>query len=201
MHMHLQRVLVRGGPGGHGGWGPIFGQWDYPGGDGGIGIEMHGAEVLFRRQLDVQGGQPGAGAGTAPPGVKGKAIVGGYVKVQKVKARSVSMTSPRHENQAVFVVIHHGKSGEPVWLSAALDSDVREAHALEGIWLLGAPLLLDNEWLGTIKPTGSMTALLPIPELGPGVEGVSITLQTLFGSGDTLTMGPVNIVTLLDMDV
>lgn len=171
------------------------------GGAGGSGIiHVGGATHSFVRHNEYfpgSGGWPGDFQEPKGPDGVDIAAPAGSVTESAVRYRAFAVSTPARENGAASLVFE-GDAGDGVLLFAALNAGLTPLPARAGVFLLGVPLVLPGTYVGTVPGGGELTALVTIPELGPGVEGFALHLQPAFADGAGTWLGPVNLLTLLD---
>lgn len=169
------------------------------GGDGGSGLRLSGGAVGVTRDNTYTPGQGGPADPGAQPGDDGQDVLvlsGSSAASYAPAYRSLSAVSPLREGQSSQLTFE-GQPGDAVLLLAALDVGQLSLPARAGELLLGGPLILAGVGLGTV--TGPPLATpVTVPELGPGLEGLLLTVQPAFVDGAGAWLGPAVSLTLLD---
>ncbi|HKX46802.1 MAG TPA: hypothetical protein VJP77_08870, partial [Planctomycetota bacterium] len=161
--LFLSGSVVEGGKGG----------WKYSGGllpsctglDGGAGVLLTGGSTLGRLDTPVQGGAAGCvGDGVAPPFV----LEGGSVVTELPgAARSFHIVSPVREGKTTLATVN----AEPRDIAVLALSPAASPLYLGGLFgSLCVGLPAGTQFVGVVPDNGELTKLLPVPELGPGVD-------------------------------
>ena len=202
LHNIASRVMVGGCTltGGDGGMADCTFQFCGQGGDGGDGLHQEQPTAsTWLRDEQLSGGAPGPngdGQGTGWPGSQ-QWIEAGTVTTLTESWRSMSASSPAREGQFSTLNIS-GVPGDQVFLWASIDSSHLPLIGKQGVFLLGLPALLSHIPLGVLPVGGAFAAPLLIPELGPGIEAISVHLQLVVIGGSSALLGSLSTVTLVD---
>jgi hypothetical protein len=191
---------LTGGDGGNGDCDMIIGCG--AGGIGGDGIRQSSASAtLWTRGNTYAPGDGGAGGdGVIAPDGMNLDIIAGSSTVFATAKLGFSVNTPVREGQ-VCTLSFTGPPGAFVWLTVALGP----AHVVkpfnEGVYLSGAPLLLQP--LGPIVG-GTLGVSFTVPQLGAGNLDVTLWLQVLQdtpAAGPTFTFDAAAVLLLLDAGV
>jgi len=103
--------------------------------------------------------------------------------------RHLVAESPVREGTTATLALT-GEPGELVRLLISRTADRVPSPLHSGVLLLGSPIRLVQ--LGTVPPGGVLTAQVPVFALGPGLDVVTLHLQSRFTSaqGVTVLSGP-----------
>ena len=192
-------VPMLGGSGGGGGTcgGAVTEPGD--GGSGGHAVELMGASALFRNQrCELEGGPGGPGGDARFPlclssgsaGPDGEVLLegGGLHLTVPGTPRGFDALMPQREN-VPFGVALEGLPGEFVALLNSPAVGTSYEPGAQGQLLLST--LFDLELVGVVPPSGTLAFATSFPSLGPGVEGLTLFVQSLFVDGNgQLTLGP-----------
>lgn len=153
-----------------------------PGSDGGDGIAYGAGSLARLLDTAVTGGAAGlAGPGCGlPDGSPGQAFDGprGGVLTLPGAARSFAASSPVAEGTQVDLVFE-GAPGDAVIVVLALEPGAGIYHdAFGAVQLVAAPFLAFP--FGVVPAGGVLSAGVPIPALGAGVDFARYPLQALF---------------------
>lgn len=169
------------------------------GGDGGSALHQQQPTAgTWLRGNVLIGGAPGANGlqGFGSPGVQ-QWIEAGSVTSLGAPWRSMSASSPAREGDLSAVAIT-ATPGDQAFLWASLNPSHLPLIGKQGVFLLGLPALLTQLPLGAVPAAGSLSTPLLIPELGPGIEGISVHLQLVVIGDSTALIGPLSTLTLID---
>lgn len=185
---------LRGGRGGSGFSYPGFCQ---PGGDGDVGLRMNAASaLLWSRDAAITGGAGGAGGGNqlgiacAPDGQPSAAqdILAGTVAPLSAPMRTYVAPSPLREGVAGTHTFT-GEPGDLILLFLSLSPGFTPLVGREGVFHAGFPTLKHTGFLfGTIPANGTREFNLTMPELGPGIDGLLVYLQSALGPLGSLSL-------------
>jgi len=188
--------------GGHGGAADcdFFGCGD--GGPGGSGVLLAGTSHGSVRDNTYQPGTGGpAGGFGALDGSDGQAVLvstpGGTLAEFSATYRGFDVPSPVREGAAA-VLTFTGEPGDSLLLFGSLASNHIALPGHQGSFLVGFPLLLSGITLGSIPAAGTMQLLVPITDLGAGIEALPLSLQPAFVDMNGAWLGPVEMPVLLD---
>lgn len=188
--------------GGHGGAADcdFFGCGD--GGPGGSGVLLTGTSHGSVRDNIYQPGMGGpAGGFGAQDGSDGKAVFastpGSSQAEFSAEYRAFDVPSPVREGAAA-VLTFTGEPGDAVLLFGALASSHTALPGHGGDFLVGFPLLLTAITLGSIPASGTLQLLVPITDLGVGIDALTLSLQPAFVDVNGAWLGPVEMPVLVD---
>lgn len=192
-----QGSTIRGGAGGNAFAGVVC----QAAGVGGPGADL----LLFQNpppfhtlDTQVQGGAGGAGSGPCPAGAAGPAYAGSTANLHTYAgtARELTVTSPVREGQTLLWSLQ-GVPGDLAFVAYGLAPllgypDVTAA----GVLALQAPFQV--AFAGVVPPSGTQTGGVALNELGPGVEGVILFVQSGYFDGARAWFGAPSASLLLD---
>lgn len=173
--------------GGNGGKGfdffPISGH-----GNGGTGLVIGSGSQARLLGNTYQGGAAGLSA-FGVPGLPGLDLVdqGTTLFLPGVSRVTSASTDVAREGQ-IFTLSFQGEPGDLVLVVAGLQAEQHYQQHHYGVLLMKFPILLGPLGLGAIGPTGSLDVPVLVPDLGPGLEGVSVLAQ-----GAMITAGGVRL--------
>lgn len=198
----LGDVVATGGHGGAGGT-DQFG-FCYAGGGGGHGVQVDGGGAALLAGFSGTGGSgaPGPDPGTCVFGGGGDGVDGAALALQDGTSEvagpapvGLEAGSPVREGQSLQLTLQ-GAPGTPVLLLAAPASGHVSIGAVDGPLLTAFPALLVA--LGGLPGSGSLVLGSTVPDLGPGVESLVVTVQAVSGTPGALLAGGASTVVLLD---
>jgi hypothetical protein len=190
--------------GGNGGTGGFDGFTCWSGGNGGHGLLLaSGSPHADLRAVTATGGfgAPGPAPGSClfggGDGVDGQpvATLAGGTQVQPGTAVTLDAPSPLREGETLAVSVS-GPAGLPLILLAGAGSGVLSIGAVSGPLLTGVPQLILP--VGAVPAGGTLTLQATVPELGPGVQALSWTLQVVTVQAGQRIAGPATSLLLLD---
>ena len=169
------------------------------GGDAGHGLHLAwGGPAAWLMESQTAGGTGGSKGGWGcSDGADGSSIhvdSGAFTSLAG-EALHLTADSPVREGAVMSV----GASGPPGWSGFAFVS-----LGQDPLWAAAPQVALLPSLsgfpvpLGLVPASGQITAGVPIPELGPGIEAVSVYIQTVFIGPASWTLGAPSAVTLLD---
>lgn len=170
------------------------------GGGGGHGVLLTDGGSAALRDVDFTPGIGGLDGDFSTKADDGQiaAEFGGSARFLDAAARGFDATTPVREGGAVTLSFT-GEGGDLVALYTAFDGSWTPLGAGgQGVFLLGAPLLFGDLFVGAIPAGGTLIVPLAVPDLGPGVEGLDVHAQALFGAGRQMLVGSARAITLLD---
>lgn len=154
------------------------------------------------RLLDTQaiGGAGGAAAGDCAGGPSGLGISldgppTSNVQVLAGTARELAVTSPVREGETLAWTLS-GEPGDLAFLAYSGASVYVYQESLFGVLHLGAPFFVD--YAGVVPAGGQVSGGVLVNELGPGVEGALLFLQSGYFDGAAVRLGAPAAVLLLD---
>ena len=161
-------------------------------GAGGAGIRLSGAataEMLDTFEAGGAGGHAHPTACCSAGELPGPARLGSGFTDLAGTSRHLVAESPVREGTTATLTLT-GEPGELVRLLISRTADRKASPLHSGVLLLGSPIRLVQ--LGTVPPGGVLTAQVPVFTLGPGLEAITLHLQSRFTSpqGVTVLSGP-----------
>jgi hypothetical protein len=186
--------LFRGGPGGIGyDFFPIEGY-----GNGGTGLIVDANCSAHLLDNEYEGGA----AGMSAFGVPGSPGVG-----QMLQGPGLFFAGSAHPLVASPAAVREGESlslsfsgapGDVAMLMLHVTPNVFVLNNFGGALLLDLPLLLGPLTFGAIPASGTLSASVPIPELGPGIDALPVLLQALVNEAAGLRLGGAAAIVMLD---
>jgi len=188
--------------GGHGGASDCDLSGCGDGGPGGSGVLLSGTSHGSVRDNSYQPGMGGpAGGFGAQDGSDGQAVLVGSPGSSQAEFnatyRAFDVSSPVREGAAAVLTLT-GEPGDAVLLFGSLASGHTALPGRAGDFLVGFPLLLTGITLGSLPPSGTTQLLLPITDLGPGIDALALSLQPAFLDMNGAWLGPVEMPVLVD---
>jgi hypothetical protein len=196
------QVLLYGGrmSGGNGGSGDFSGFGCGYGGYGGDGLHSLGdAALTWLRGVILTGGNGGAAGcssgGNGSPGQTSSYSGNGESIHFTGGATRFTVDSPVRELQTVTLSID-SLPGDVVWTWLSLDATQVILPKYQGELLVGSPFA--SLLLGVVGANGKLGLQGQLPELGPGLDGVAVPLQSFVNRQGAWLLGPVSILVGLD---
>ncbi len=171
------------------------------GGNGGHGLGIFAASSLVRTQDSVfTGGLGGAGGAGCADGTDGAEVFvaagPGPVSIAGT-TRSLSGNSPVREGQTLTLSLT-GAPDDVAFLLYSVGQEHAFVPGFNGALLLASPFTVVPSSL-PLGPAGALDLPVTVPELGAGIEALTIHLAALhFPTGGGKIMGSSTAVTLLD---
>ncbi len=189
---------LTGGKGGDGAVLPLGGAC-FPGRPGGSGASVTDGGELVVLSVVATGGSGGTSGGVpCVDGLDGKPIDVADGKTEELFAEPQSLEASRAAREGeLLTVTFRGTPGGSAFVAISFGDLFCFTRALSGVLALpNAPAILS---LGAVPGSGVLVRTLPVPELGPGIAGVSATAQGLAVVGPTeLVLSSPTRVLLLD---
>jgi hypothetical protein len=191
-----QGSVIRGGNGGA----AFAGEACQPGGPGGPGANLALFQFpppMYTLDTLVHGGAGGLGFGPCPAGSAGPAYEGATDNLQTLPgaARELSVTSPVREGQTLAWTLD-GAPGDLAFVAYGLAPMNGSLVTAAGVLALQAPF--NVAFAGVVPASGSQTGGVPLNELGPGVEGAILFVQSGYFDGTSVWFGAPSAAVLLD---
>jgi hypothetical protein len=175
----------------------------FAGAPGGAGVRL--LQFQFSppvRLLGAQtiGGAGGAAAGSCAGGPSGLGIMldgppTNNVQVLAGSARELDVTSPVREGQSLAWTLS-GEPGDLAFLAYSGAANYLYQAGLFGVLHLGAPFFV--QYAGVVPAGGQVTGSVPLNDLGPGVDGALLFLQSGYFDGTSARLGAPAAALLLD---
>jgi hypothetical protein len=135
-----------------------------------IGRARCGDELVEEPTLGPRSSNVASETILPPPGARARFTAGS----SKLDSTGRIRALPRA--RAEFLTLHFtGQPGDLVYAASNANAGWADVPVLHGVLLIGAPYR--RRLLGIADGTGSLTATLPVLELGAGIEGTSLQMQ------------------------
>ncbi len=192
----VSRSTARGGDGGPALPNPNYSTY---GGCGGSGAELSGTGNSWRFDLTLFGGVGGLSQGGAPNGTAGLTIASGSTAfpVLPGSGRTLQASAVLRENNALALTLS-GQPGDSAGVLVSMTPRYSLDLAANGVRLTAAPSNGRFIPLGTVPGGGTLSASLPIGDLGPGVQSRRFFVQSIHqdASGAFVLGTPQSVVVL-----
>lgn len=192
--------------GGFGGAGGDFAGWCSPGLPGGHGISVSGGTPLITLANTSLSGAPGGAGlgqgncsgGDGGDGADGQPIAlgAGTLITSSTSGGGLSADSPIREGASIQISLT-GQGNASLAMVLAPTPDLYNLAVVNGPMLV-APSFIPF-FLGNLPASGQLQLTLPIPELGPGLDSITLVAQALHKpAGGAWQAGSASAIVLLD---